>query len=102
MPSKLPIIKANTTKENIDKMKVIAEANKRSVAKELEWLVERHIEEYEKKNGEIIIEESENEKVFKEYVKMVTDKNIPVKERMKESFMIGYNMGYGKKNVNEE
>ena len=49
MPSKLPIIKANTTKENIDKMKVIAEANKRSVAKELEWLVERHIEEYEKK-----------------------------------------------------
>ena len=35
MPSKLPIIKANTKQENIDKMKYIADANKRSVAKEL-------------------------------------------------------------------
>lgn len=53
MPSKLPIIKANTTYENISKMGVIAKANKRSVSKELEWLIERHIAEYEKENGEI-------------------------------------------------
>lgn len=46
MPSKLPIIKANTSYENIAKMKVIASANKRSVAKELEWLIERRIKEY--------------------------------------------------------
>lgn len=51
MPSKLPIIKANTTQENIDKMKVIAQENKRSVAKELEYLIERRIKEYESKNG---------------------------------------------------
>ncbi len=37
-------------------MATIAKANKRSVAKELEWLIERHIAEYEKKNGEIILD----------------------------------------------
>lgn len=53
MPSKLPIIKANTSPDNISKMKVIAKANKRSVAKELEYLIEKHIQEYEEKHGEI-------------------------------------------------
>lgn len=53
MPSNLPIIKANTKQENIDKMKYIATINKRSLAKELELIVENHIIEYEKKNGEI-------------------------------------------------
>lgn len=62
MPSKLPIIKANTTQKNIDKMKVIAENNKRSLAKELELIVENHIKEYEAKHGEIIIKEKEENK----------------------------------------
>lgn len=53
MPSKLPVIKANTTQENIVKMKTIAKYNKRSVAKELEYLIEKHIEEFEEKHGEI-------------------------------------------------
>ncbi len=57
MPSKLPIIKANTTQENIDKMKVIAQANKRSVAKELEYLIEQRIKEYEDEHGEIDFDE---------------------------------------------
>lgn len=56
MPSKLPIIKANTTQENIDKMKYIAKKNKRSMAKELELLIEIHIKEYESLYGEIKIE----------------------------------------------
>ena len=56
MPSKLPIIKANTSEENIFKMKVIAKVNKRSVAKELELLIENHITNYEAKHGEIKIE----------------------------------------------
>lgn len=57
MPSKLPVIKANTTQDNIDKMKYIAKANKRSMAKELELLIEIHIKEYESLHGEIKIEE---------------------------------------------
>lgn len=56
MPSKLPIIKANTTQENIDKMKVIAQANKRSVAKELEFLIEQRIREYETEHGTIALD----------------------------------------------
>lgn len=74
MPSKLPVIKANTTPENIEKMRVIASANKRSIAKELEWLIERHIAEYESEHGEIdatlsiekFIEMSKNENLTKE------------------------------------
>ena len=56
MPSKLPIIKANTTEENIIKMKTIAKHNKRSVAKELEYIIEKHINEFEKENGKITIQ----------------------------------------------
>lgn len=55
MPSKLPIIKANTSEENIIKMKTIAKCNKRSLAKELEYIVEKHIEEFEAKHGAIEI-----------------------------------------------
>lgn len=57
MPSKLPILKTNTKQENIDKMKVIAKANKRSLAKELEFITELHIKEYEAIHGEIKTEE---------------------------------------------
>lgn len=55
MPSKLPIIKANTTQENIIKMKTIAKHNKRSVAKELETIIEKHIDNFEKEHGTIEI-----------------------------------------------
>lgn len=58
MPSKLPIIKANTKQINIDKMRVIAQKNKRSIAKELELLIEQHIENYEIKNGEILTKQN--------------------------------------------
>lgn len=56
MPSNLPVLKMNTKQENIDKMKVIAKANKRSMAKELEMLVEIHIKKYESIHGEIKLE----------------------------------------------
>ena len=55
MPSKLPVIKANTTQENISKMGIIAKAHKRSVSKELEFLIENHIAQYEQEHGEIKI-----------------------------------------------
>lgn len=55
MPSKLPVIKANTSEDNIIKMKTIAKYYKRSLAKELEYIVEKHIEEFEKEHGKIEI-----------------------------------------------
>ena len=57
MPSTKPIIKANTTQTNIDKMKYIAEYNKRSMAKELELIIEKHIQIFEYEHGEIKVEE---------------------------------------------
>lgn len=57
MPSKLPILKMNTSQENIDKMKIIAKENKRSMAKELEMIVELHIKQYESIHGEIKLNE---------------------------------------------
>ena len=56
MPSKLPIIKANTSDENIIRMKYIAKWNKRSLAKELEYIVEKHIAEFEEEHGTIEID----------------------------------------------
>ena len=66
MPSKLPVIKANTTEENIIKMKAIAKQNKRSVAKELEYIIEQHIKEFESKYGEIKIEWMTPEEVIED------------------------------------
>lgn len=56
MPSDLPVLKTNTKQENIDKMKIIAKANKRSLAKELEFITELHIKEYESMHGAIEIQ----------------------------------------------
>lgn len=53
MPSNLPVIKANTKQINIDKMKYIAKTNKRSLARELEMIVENYIKEYETQHGPI-------------------------------------------------
>lgn len=53
MPSKLPVIKTRTNAENIAKMKMIAKHNKRSLSKELVFIIEKHIAEYEKNFGQI-------------------------------------------------
>lgn len=91
MPSKLPIIKANTTQVNIDKMKVIAETNKRSVAKELEWLIERHIQEYENIHGEIELKPS-----AEEWAKVLNDSSLSAKDKIMASVDIGRRVGeYG-------
>ena len=79
MPSNLPIIKANTTHENISKMRVIASANKRSVAKELERLIEKHIEEYEREHGEI-----------ETMVTIAADKDMSSADKIKKSFKMGF------------
>ena len=55
MPSHLPVIKANTSAENIMKMKFIAKHNKRSLARELVYIIEKHISAFESEHGEITI-----------------------------------------------
>ncbi|MCX7843364.1 MAG: Arc family DNA-binding protein [Clostridia bacterium] len=41
--------------ENFDKIKVIAEKSKRSIAMQIEYVIEKYIEDYEKENGTITI-----------------------------------------------
>ncbi|MFM9282457.1 Arc family DNA-binding protein [Paenibacillus jiagnxiensis] len=38
---------------NFQKIKFIADKNKRSIAMQIEYLIEQHIHDYEKKNGPI-------------------------------------------------
>jgi hypothetical protein len=57
MPSKKPVIKANTDQWLIDKMKIIAEKHRRSLAGEIEFICREHIEAYEQQNGPIILPE---------------------------------------------
>lgn len=55
MPSKKPVIKANTDQWLIDKMKVIAKRNKRSLAGEVEFICQEHIATYEQQHGPITL-----------------------------------------------
>ena len=56
MPSKLPKIVARTDITTIEKFKIIAMKNERSVSQETVFLVKQAIKKYESENGEIIIE----------------------------------------------
>jgi len=46
--------------DNFEKIKFIADKNKRSIAMQIEYLIEQHIDEYEKKNGAIPINQLED------------------------------------------
>ena len=43
---------------NFEKIKYIAGINKRSIAMEIEFIMERYIKEFEKENGSIPVDES--------------------------------------------
>lgn len=57
MPSNKPIIAIRTTDPIKSKIEYIAEVNNRSVSKEVELLIKRHIKRFEDENGEIKTEE---------------------------------------------
>lgn len=56
MPSKKPIIAIRTTNTIKSKIEYISEDNNRSVSKEIELLIKKHIQRYEEDNGEIKID----------------------------------------------
>lgn len=57
MPSNLPKIVARTEKEIIDKLRIIAKENERSVSQEMIYLVKKEIKKYEAERGEIKLDE---------------------------------------------
>lgn len=57
MPSKLPQYVLRIPRERMDKLKYIADRNGRSANKEIEQLIIRHIEAWEKTHGEITFDD---------------------------------------------
>lgn len=74
MPSNLPVMRTRTTEKNIDKMKFIAEYNKRSLSKELEMIIEKHIEDFEKEHGEITFYYMSPKEMIETNIKKMTEK----------------------------
>lgn len=57
MPSKKPKIMTYTSEKIVKKFNFVSEHEKRSASKQLEYLIEQCISEYEAEHGELIIEE---------------------------------------------
>ena len=97
MPSYKPRITVYTDEKTNQKLAYIAKTQNRSASNYTEWLIKQAISDYENEHGEIKTEEPESVKELKEWAKRATDKSIPVTERMKDSFMTGFNAVAGKK-----
>jgi len=57
MSSDLPLIPVRLPRETIEKFKIVAADNNRSMSKEAAFLIRSRIKKYELENGEIIIEQ---------------------------------------------
>lgn len=53
MPSDLPVFTLRINKNLMDKIRSISERNKRSANKEIEFVLEQYVSEFEKANGKI-------------------------------------------------
>ncbi|HMM20060.1 MAG TPA: Arc family DNA-binding protein [Selenomonadales bacterium] len=57
MPSLTPPFSLRIPETLLNKIRFVANKNKRSANKEIEYLIEQYIEEYERKHGAIKVEE---------------------------------------------
>ena len=56
MASSLPIFSLRIQEELLSKVRAIADKNKRSANKEIEFVLTSYVEEYEKQNGPISLD----------------------------------------------
>lgn len=65
--------------ENFDKVRVLAAINKRSVAKQIEFLVEKSIKEYEEHHGAIpLLDEDRQSQIAINFTNQVGDNNLSI------------------------
>lgn len=57
MPSALPVFSLRIQEEALEKIRFISASNKRSINKELEYVIDRYIASYEAEHGEIKLSE---------------------------------------------
>lgn len=60
LPSDLPKFTLRTDKQTLDKFRVVAQKNLRTVNRELEMLMRQHIADYEDKHGEIVLPQNQD------------------------------------------
>lgn len=60
MPSKLPVIACRTSEELYEKITIIAKKESRSLSKQVEFLIKQCVENYERENGSITINNVNN------------------------------------------
>lgn len=60
VPSDLPKFTLRTDKQTLDKFRVVAQKNLRTVNRELEMLMRQHIADYEDKHGEIVLPQNQD------------------------------------------
>lgn len=60
LPSELPKFTLRTDKQTLDKFRVVAKKNLRTVNRELEMLMRQHIADYEDKHGEIVLPQNQD------------------------------------------
>lgn len=65
MPSNKPRLATYTTKDIIDKFHFIADYERRSASKELEFIVMEYIKHFESNNGELILDDNGNMTIAK-------------------------------------
>ena len=58
MKDNLPRYTLRIERDDLDKLAYIARYNGRSKNQEIEWLIRRHIREFEKKHGKIELEDT--------------------------------------------
>ena len=59
MPSMLPKFTMRVSQEMLDKLRYIADDNFRTMNKELEMLIAKHIADYEREHGLIVVPEED-------------------------------------------
>lgn len=59
MPSNLPKFTLRTDRETLEKFRYVADNNFRTVNKELEMLMQKHIADYEREHGPIVLPENQ-------------------------------------------
>lgn len=59
MPSNLPKFTLRTNQQTLDKFRYVADNNFRTMNRELEMLMQKHITEYEREHGEIQLPKEE-------------------------------------------
>lgn len=83
MPSKKPVIMTYTTKETVEKFKIVADSENRTMSKHMEYIIKKEIHKYESEHGEIQLSETINNDNITQHVTNNGYMNIGIQNNQK-------------------